>query len=135
MPIANFKYSDITQKVIGTAMTVHNKLGCGFQEIIYQRALSIQLDKVNLNYAREARIPIHFESQEIGTRRVDFIVEENIMLELKAVTQLENIHLAQALNYLETFDLETGLLINFGSKSLEFKRLISKKHKVRVNPE
>jgi len=131
MSIANFKYSDITQKIIGCAFNVHNKLGSGFQEVIYQRALATEMDKAGLNFSREEEIPIYYDDQNIGTRRVDFVIEQHVMLELKAITQLENVHLAQALNYLEAFKLETGLLINFGAKSLEFKRLISKKHKVR----
>lgn len=110
-------------------MSVHNKLGCGFQEVIYQRALSMELDKCKLNHSREVEMPIFFDDEQIGTRRVDFVVEENVLIEIKALNSLDNVHLAQALNYLEAFKMETGLLINFGSKSLEFKRLINKKYK------
>ena len=134
MAIANFKYSDITQKIIGCAFNVHNKLGSGFQEVIYQRALAAEMDKAGLKYSREEEIPIYYDDQNIGTRRVDFVVEQNVILELKAVAELEKVHLAQSLNYLEAFKFETGLLINFGAKSLEFKRLISKKHEVLANP-
>ena len=118
-----YKYSDITGKIIGCAMRVHNILGNGFQEVIYQRALAIEFEKAELSFQREKEMPIMYEEKQIGTRRVDFFVEEKIMLELKAVTKLENVHLAQALNYLEAYKIEIGLLINFGATSLQFKRL------------
>jgi len=121
---SEYKYSDITEKIIGCSMRVHNKLGNGFQEVIYQRALAIELNKINLQFEREVEMPIFYDDQHIGTRRVDFMVEEKISIELKALTKLENVHLAQALNYLEAFKLEIGLLINFGNTKLEFKRLI-----------
>jgi GxxExxY protein len=118
-----YKYSEITSKIIGCAMNVHNKLGNGFQEVIYQRALEIEMVKQNLGFEREKVMPIYYDNYEIGTRRVDFFVEEKIMVELKAITQLEKVHLAQALNYLEAYKMEVGLLINFGGTKLEFKRL------------
>ena len=118
-----YKHSNITGKIIGCAMKVHNTLGNGFQEVIYQRALAIELEKAGLSFQREMEMPIIYENQQIGTRRVDFFVEEKVMLELKALVQLENVHLAQALNYLEAYKIEIGLLINFGATSLQFKRL------------
>lgn len=118
-----YKFSDITENIIGCAMTVHNKLGNGFQEVIYQRALAIEMTKQGLDFIREMVMPIYYDVEEIGTRRVDFFVEDKIMVELKAVTQLEKVHLAQALNYLEAYKMEIGLLINFGNTKLEFKRL------------
>jgi GxxExxY protein len=121
----NYKYSDLTEKIIGCSMRVHNILGNGFQEVIYQRALAIELKKLNINFDRELEMPIMYEGISIGTRRVDFLVEEKVSVELKAVTKLENVHLAQAINYLEAYNLEVGLLINFGNTSLEFKRLIN----------
>lgn len=105
-------------------MKVHNTLGNGFQEVIYQRALAIELGKAGIEFAREVEMPIHYGEQEIGTRRADFLIEGKILVELKALTQLEDVHLAQALNYLEAYKLEVGLLINFGGKRLEFRRLI-----------
>ena len=122
-----YKYSDITQKIIGCAMKVHRVLGNGFQEVIYQRALAIEMEKQGLQFAREKEMPIHYEGFEIGTRRVDFFVESKVMVELKALTELEDVHLAQALNYLEAYKMEIGLLLNFGAKSLQFKRLIKSK--------
>ena len=122
-----YKYSDTTQKIIGCAMKVHNTLGNGFQEVIYQRALAIEMSKQGLNFQREMEMPIYYETESIGTRRVDFFVEEKIMVELKAITQLEKVHLAQALNYLEAYKMEIGLLINFGNTKLEFKRLTHEK--------
>ena len=119
-----YKYSELTEKIIGCAMRVHSKLGNGFQEVIYQRALAIELEKANLLFVRELEMPIFYDDVNIGTRRVDFLVEEKILVELKAISKLEKVHLAQSLNYLEAFKLEIGLLINFGTTRLEFKRLI-----------
>ncbi|MBN2425544.1 MAG: GxxExxY protein [Calditrichaceae bacterium] len=118
-----YKYSEITEKIIGCAMKVHRVLGNGFQEVIYQRALAIEMRNQGLNFERELEMPIFYEEEQIGTRRVDFFVEDKIMVELKALTQLEKVHLAQAINYLEAYRIEIGLLINFGATSLEFKRL------------
>jgi GxxExxY protein len=127
---AQYKYSDLTEKIIGCAMRVHSTLGNGFQEVIYQRCLKIEFGKNNLPYAREVEMPIHYEGEYVGTRRVDFMVDGKVLVELKALIQLEDVHLAQAINYLEAFNLEVGLLINFGAKSLEFKRLQNKKFKI-----
>jgi len=118
-----YKYSDITAEIIGSAMRVHSELGNGFQEVIYQRALAIDLGDTELKFVREVEMPVHYKEVRIGTRRVDFLVEDKILVELKAIINLEDVHLNQALNYLEAFKLEIGLLINFGSKSLQFKRL------------
>ena len=117
------KYEDITRRIIGCAMKVHSSLGNGFQEVIYQRALAIEMDDDNLSYEREKEMPVKYKGYEIGTRRVDFFVEDKIMVELKALIKLEDVHLAQGKNYLEAYNIEVGLLINFGAKSLEFKRL------------
>ncbi len=121
-----YKYSALTSKIIGCAMKVHSTLGNGFQEVIYQRALAIEMTKQGLSFVREMEMPIFYDEQQIGTRRVDFFVEDKIMVELKAIIQLENVHLAQAINYLEAYKMEVGLLINFGSKSLQFKRVHNK---------
>jgi GxxExxY protein len=120
------KYADITQKIIGASFEVHKFLGNGFQEVIYQRALAYELGLAGLSFARDIEQHIYYKNlpKPIGTRRADFVVENKILVELKAVIQLEDVHLAQALNYLEVYKLEVGLLINFGSKSLTFKRLI-----------
>ena len=122
------KYADITEKIIKCAMKVHNTLGNGFQEVIYQRALEIEMRKTGINFSREFEMPILYEGEQIGTRRVDFLVQEIISVEIKAVIQLESVHLAQAMNYLEAYNLEIGLLINYGSNSLQFKRLTNKKY-------
>ncbi len=111
-------------------MEVHKILGNGFQEVIYQRALSIELNIQNLEHIREKEMPLQYKGYDIGTRRADFLVEEKISVEIKAVIKLEDVHLAQAINYLEAYNLEIGLLINFGAKSLEFKRLINSKYKI-----
>ena len=125
------KYEELTHKIIGCAMEVHKTLGNGFQEVIYQRALAIEMRMQGLDFEREKEMPIFYKGQDIGTRRVDFFVEEKIMVELKAITQLEDVHLAQAMNYLEAYHMEIGLLINFGAKSLQFKRV----HNNRLNPD
>jgi len=132
-----YKYSDLTSKIIGCAMEVHKQLGNGFQEVIYQRALEIEFAAKDISAVREFEMPIFYKEQQIGTRRVDFLVEDVIGVELKAVIQLEKVHLAQAINYLEAYDLEVGLLINFGSNSLQFKRLSNKSfnQKTQGNPK
>ena len=124
-----YKYSRLTGRIIGCAMTVHSTLGSGFQEVIYQRALAIELADQGISFGREFEMPIFYKEQQIGTRRVDFLVEGVVSVELKAVSKLENLHLAQAINYLEAYGLEVGLLINFGAKSLEFKRVANNKPK------
>jgi GxxExxY protein len=140
-----YKYSDITAKIIGCSMEVHKLLGNGFthfllificvceckafQEVIYQRALEIELSGCNLIFNREFEMPIFYKNNHIGTRRVDFLIQDIISVELKAIIKLEDVHFAQAINYLEAYNLEVGLLINFGAKSLEFKRLINSKYK------
>ena len=122
------KYSDITEKIIGAAFRIHGALGNGFQEVIYQRALQIEFRAMNLEHAREFEMPIYYLDYHIGTRRVDFLVMNQISVELKAVTKIEDVHLAQAMNYLEAYNLEIGLLINFGSKRLQFHRFTNKKY-------
>ncbi len=117
------KHKDITGKIIGSAMRVHSTLGNGFQEVIYQRALAIEMENAGLGFQRELEMEIEYYDRSIGTRRVDFLVEEEIMVELKAITNLEDVHLAQAINYLEAYKLGIGLLINFGAKSLQYKRV------------
>lgn len=124
-----YKYSDLTSKVIGCAMKVHSTLGNGFQEVIYQRALEIEFSLADVSFSREFEMPIYYRHQQIGTRRVDFLVDEVLSVELKAITKLEDVHFAQAINYLEAYNLEVGLLINFGERSLSFKRLQNKKFK------
>ncbi len=133
------KYEEITHKIIGCAMKVHSTLGNGFQEVIYQRALAIEMDKQGLGFQREMEMSIFYEGIDIGLRRVDFFVEEIIMLEIKALTKMEDVHLAQAMNYCQAYNLPIGLLINFGAKSLEFKRVYNLTHAenkeyARTNP-
>jgi GxxExxY protein len=131
--VGQLKYSDITEKIIGAAFEVHKFLGNGFQEVIYQRALAYEMTKAGLGFAREIEQGIFYKDlpEPIGTRRADFVVENKVLVELKAVIQLEEVHWAQVLNYLKAYRLGVGLLINFGSKSLTFKRLVLRK-KVRI---
>lgn len=116
--------SELTGKIIGCCMEVHRHLGNGFQEVIYQRALQIEMELQGLPFTREHEMDVLYKNVQIGTRRVDFFVAQRVMVEIKAVISLQDVHLAQAINYLEAYGLEVGLLINFGSKSLEFKRLM-----------
>jgi len=124
-----YRYSALTSKIIKCAMTVHNTLGNGFQEFIYQRALAIEMRLEGIRFQREFEMPIYYREEKIGTRRVDFFVEEAISVEIKATTKLEDVYFNQAINYLEAYNLEVGLLINFGESSLVFKRLTNKKYK------
>ena len=121
------QYEDLTGKIIKCAINVHNALGNGFQEVIYQRALEIEMKHEGLSFMREMEMPVFYRDIQIGTRRVDFFVEDKIMVELKAIIKLDDVHLAQAMNYLEAYKMKVGLLINFGSKSLEFKRVHNNK--------
>ena len=124
--MSELKYKDITEKIIGASFEVHKFLGNGFQEVIYQRALAWELSQAGLSFAREIEQDIFYKklTEPIGTRRADFVVEGKVLVELKALVELEDVHLAQILNYLKAYKLEVGLLINFGSKSLVFKRLV-----------
>jgi GxxExxY protein len=128
---------EITYKINGCAMKVHNTLGNGFQEVIYQRCLAIELSKAGLSFEREKEQPIYYEGIEIGTRRADFIVENQVVVELKALINLEDVHLAQVKNYVVAYDFSVGLLINFGATSLQFKKIFHPKDKLKnpANPQ
>ncbi|GHT01133.1 hypothetical protein AGMMS49525_01060 [Bacteroidia bacterium] len=119
---------EITYKIIGCAMKVHNFLGNGFQEVIYQRCLAIELKKAGLNFEREKEQNIFYEDYNVGTRRADFVVENQVIVELKAKINLEDVHLAQAKNYVVAYDFPVGLLINFGSTSLQYKKVFNPKY-------
>jgi GxxExxY protein len=121
------EHEELTGKIIGCAMAVHSALGNGFQEVIYQRAMVIEMTDLGLRFSREHEMDIFYKGQKIGNCRVDFFVEKKIMVEIKAQISLEDVHLAQAMNYLEAYNLEIGLLINFGAKRLEFKRVHNNK--------
>lgn len=126
-----YKYSDITGRIIKCAINAHNKLGCGFQEIIYHRAMEIEMGKEGLKFISECKMNIYYDEEIIGSRRADFFVEDKIMVELKAITEIEEINKQQIINYLEIYKIDVGLLINFGNKSLEFKRFINEKNNQR----
>ena len=128
-----YKYADITERIIGAAMTVHSVLGNGFQELIYQRALAIEMELIGLNFSREFEMQVFYKKIEVGHRRVDFFVENKISVEIKATTELTNVNLAQGKNYLEAYNLEVGLLINFGANSLQWKRLFNNKFNPNSN--
>ena len=126
MPTLDEQYADrdLTGKIIGCAMEVHRVLGNGFQEVIYQRAMAVEMTARGLEFSREHEMAIHYKGVDIGTRRVDFFVAGRVMVELKALILLEDVHLAQAKNYLEAYGLATGLLLNFGARSLDVKRVM-----------
>lgn len=124
-----YKYQELTGNIIACSMRVHSALGNGFPEKIYHRALAIELKQNNINFKSEVNMDVYYKGEKIGQRRVDFLIEDKICVEIKAVIALDNTHLAQAKNYLEAFNLEVGLLINFGNTSLEFKRVENHKNK------
>lgn len=125
---------EITYKINGCAMKVHNTLGNGFQEVIYQRCLAIELKTAGLAFEREKEQTIFYQGLEVGTRRADFIVENKIIVELKAIITLEDVHLAQAKNYVVAYDFPVGLLINFGARSLQFKKIYNPNLKTQPTP-
>jgi GxxExxY protein len=131
MPDADLKYHEITGQIIGGAMKVHRYFGPGFPEIIYKRTLVIELEKKHLAYSSETEREIFYEDRFIGKRRLDLLVENNILVELKAVAEINNGCYAQIINYLRVFGIEVGLLLNFGSGSLQFKRFINTKQSVK----
>lgn len=126
---------ELTYTINGCAMKVHNTLGNGFQEVIYQRCLAIELQKAGLEFGREIEQTIYYEGVEVGTRRADFVVEGQVIVELKALISLEDVHLAQAKNYVVAYDFPIGLLINFGATSLQFKKIFNPKYNVKKYPE
>lgn len=125
-PRTEEEINELTRRIIGCAMAVHKALGNGFQEVIYQRALAIEFTMQNVAFEREMEMPLTYRGQNIGTRRVDFFVEQEVMVEIKAIEQLLPVHKAQAINYCEAYHIAHGLLFNFGSQSLEFKRVYNK---------
>lgn len=124
-----YKHSELTGKIIGCAMQVHRILGSGFQEVIYQRALAIEMSEKQIPFEREKDMPIYYKGEVVGSRRADFLVENVVAVELKALSLMEQSNILQAKSYIEAYNVETGLLINFGRPSLEFKRLINGKYK------
>ena len=118
-------HEELSHRIIGCAMKVHNQLGNGFQELIYQRALAIEFKSQRIGFAREQEIPIYYQEIKVGIRRVDFLVEGVFLLEIKAIINLEEVHLAQTINYCHAFNMPTALLINFGSTKLQFKRVFN----------
>ncbi len=118
---------ELTYKINGCAMKVHRTLGNGFQEVIYQRCLAIELEREGLEFDREKEHAIYYEGIHVGTRRADFVVEDKVIVELKALVNLEDVHLAQAKNYVVAYDKPIGLLINFGARSLQFKKVFNSK--------
>jgi GxxExxY protein len=122
--VDQYMHTELTHAIIGCAMDVHSTLGCGFQEVIYQRALAVEMERKNIPFVRESDREIFYKGVNVGTRRADFFVADCVLVEIKALTAMENVHLAQAINYLEAYAMNIGLLLNFGAKRLEFRRLI-----------
>ncbi len=125
MSASQYQYADLTQKIIGSAMKVHRHLGAGFPELIYQRCLAIELTKAGLSLVCEQSRDIFYQGNHVGSRRLDMLIEEKVLVELKAVTEVEQLYYVQVVNYLRVFELEVGLLLNFGKSSLEFRRLVN----------
>lgn len=121
--------NELTHRVIGCAMEVHNQLGNGFQEVVYQRCLSLEFTMNSIAYQRELEMPLLYKGYDVGTRRVDFFVEDCLMVEIKAIEKIEGVHKAQAINYCEAYCIPDGLLINFGAQSLQFHRVFNKRLK------
>ena len=119
-----YKHKELTEKIIGCAMRIHSALGNGFQEVIYARCMAIEFERAGIAFKREVEMPIYYLNEQVGTRRADILVEDCVLVELKAISELDDSHYAQIINYLEAYKLEIGLLLNFGSKSLQFKRFI-----------
>lgn len=124
--IRQLKYKNITEKIIGASFEVHKFLGNGFPEVIYQRALAYEMKEAGLSFDRELEQKIYYKNlpNPIGKRRADFVVEKKVLVELKAVMEINDANISQTLNYLKAYKFEVALLINFGSKSLTFKRLV-----------
>jgi GxxExxY protein len=129
-----YKYSELTQLIIGAAMRVHSEMGNGFQELIFQRSLAIEFRTSKIEFERELSMPVYYKGNKVGERRVDFFVQKTVMVEIKAVINLEHVHLAQARNYLEAYNMEVGLLINFGAPSLQYKRIWNNKYVAENHP-
>jgi GxxExxY protein len=129
---------ELTYKINGCAIKVHNTLGNGFQEVIYQRCLAIELERAGISFVREQEHTIYYDGIDVGTRRADFVVERKVIVELKALVNLEDVHLAQAKNYVVAYDFPIGLLINFGANSLQFKKIFNPKYNPKssksINP-
>lgn len=126
---------DLTYKIIGCAMKVHSTLGNGFQEVIYQRCLAIEFEKANISFFREVEQPIFYDNIAVCTRRADFVVEEKILVEIKAMIKLEDVNLAQIKNYQVAYNFDIGLLLNFGAESLEYKRIYHPRLKNPAHPK
>jgi GxxExxY protein len=126
--MSDLLYKDITEKVIGCAMKVHSYFGIGFPEMIYKRAVMIELKKAGLSFKSEVERDINYDQQLIAKRRLDLIVEDKILVELKAISETTNKDFAQVINYLNVFQIEVGLLLNFGQPSLQYKRFVSSRN-------
>lgn len=119
---------EIAYRVIGCGFEVHNTLGTGFQEVIYQRALSAEMLKRGIEHQREVEYTVTYKGSQVGSRRADFIVFDNILVEIKAVSELLPVHLAQSLNYVEAYNLPIGLLLNFGTDTMGIRRVTNNKY-------
>ena len=116
------RFNDVTKAIIGCAMSVHGELGSGFPELIYQRGLAVEMQEVGLSFQGEVHLPVFYKDTNIGARRADFLVEGQVLVELKALNELVDANFAQVVNYLKAYKLEVALLINFGEASLRHRR-------------
>jgi len=120
-----YQFEELSKKVIGAAIEVHRELGPGFLENIYEEALKIEFSEHNLNYDSQKEIKIKYLETEIGMHRLDLLVENKIIVELKAVKEFTDIHFAQLRSYLKATGLKTGLLLNFSRPTLEIRRVVN----------
>ena len=123
--IEKYSFDKLSETIIGAAIKVHKELGPGFLESIYEEALKIEFSETNLNYECQKEIKIGYHGKEVGTHRLDLIIEEKIIVELKAVKELTDVHFAQLISYLKATNLKVGLLLNFAKPTLEIKRVMN----------
>ena len=126
MKAQSYLFEDLSGKIIGAAIKVHRELGSAYEEKIYQRALYLEFQKAKLSFAREKEINIKYQGVTLGKKKLDFVVDNKIIIELKKSDEINNVHIAQVVSYLKTLGLQLGLILNFGLSKLQIKRVITK---------
>jgi GxxExxY protein len=129
-------HSDLTEKILGVYYDVYNEIGHGFLESVYNNCMFLALTKTGMSVRREVPVPVYFRGQDVGQFKADLVVEGSVLIELKAVQNLDRTHEAQVMNYLRATELEVGLLLNFGSPKPQFRRIVfeNSNKKIRVYP-
>jgi GxxExxY protein len=121
-----YNFEPVSQRVIGAAIEVHKRLGPGFRESVYEKALHVEFQKRSLAYQTKVVIPVHYDGIQVGDHELDLLVENSVVVELKAVSCFQEVHFAQLLAYLRAADVRVGLLLNFGEMPLGIKRLVNR---------